>query len=665
MTASLVKIGLSAATTAFALSLFAILAAALAARGSRPAFLVGARNALIVNFALVTLAAFTVMWSFVVTDFSVLYVAENANSRLPLLYRLTALWGAHEGSLLLWLWYLCLFSAIAVAIHWRSHPLSMPWIIATLAAVQAGFIGFIVFLSSPFREIFPAPPDGRDLNPLLQDPGLAFHPPLLYMGYVAFSVPFAFAIAALIRGHAGAEWVRAVRRWTLFAWAALTSGIMLGGYWAYYELGWGGYWAWDPVENASFLPWLTGTAFLHSIMAQDRRNMFHTWNVFLIVTTFALSLLGTFLVRSGVLTSVHSFAVDPGRGTYMLAFLAVVMVAGYGLVIWRAERLTAATQLESAWSREAMLLVNNLFLLAAAAVVLLGTLYPLIVEAVSGDRVTVGAPYFNKVAIPMLVAVVFLMGIGPVVPWRSIKARRLRDLLRWPALAALVALAVALLAGVREVIGIAAIGAVAFTLSATLLDFRRSVAAHRAVARGGWLSSTWRVMRNARQRYGGMIVHLGILVIAFGMLASGLFQQTVIVSLKPGESIALGPYHVTFRGVESVDGPNYRARAGRFDVSRAGVPVMEMRPEKRSYQERQMVTTEAAIASSLMGDLYLVLGDEAAHGAATVRGYWNPLILWLWVGWLVVLVGAAVAGSARLSAARTPAAAAVAQEQPA
>jgi cytochrome c-type biogenesis protein CcmF len=311
-----------------------------------------------------------------------------------------------------------------------------------------------------------------------------------------------------------------------------------------------------------------------------------------------------------------------------------------------------------------MLLVNNLFLLAAAAVVLLGTLYPLIVEALSGDRVTVGAPYFNKVAIPMLVAVVALMGIGPIVPWRSIKARRLADLLRWPALAAVAAVAVALLAGVREAIGVAAIGAVAFTLAATLLDFRRSVAAHRAVAKGAWLSSAWRLVRNARPRYGGMIVHLGILLIAFGMLASGLFQQSEIVSLKPGESIALGPYQVTFRGVESVDGPNYRARAGRFDVSRDGVPVMELRPEKRSYQERQMVTTEAAIVSFAMGDLYLVLGDEAAHGAATVRGYWNPLIMWLWVGWLVVLLGAAVAGSARLHSARARAAA-LAQEQPA
>ncbi|MGB3864724.1 MAG: heme lyase CcmF/NrfE family subunit, partial [Xanthobacteraceae bacterium] len=434
MSANLIKLGLSAIAIAFVLSLFAMAAAAVAARGNRPAFLVSARHALIVNAVLVSLAAFTLIWSFVVADFSVLYVAENANSRLPLLYRITGMWGAHEGSLLLWLWYLCMFSMIAVIVHWRDHPLSMPWIIATLAAVQAGFIGFIIFLSSPFREILPAPPDGRDLNPLLQDPGLAFHPPLLYMGYVAFAVPFAFAVASLIRGHAGPEWVRAVRRWTLFAWTALTSGIMLGGYWAYYELGWGGYWAWDPVENASLLPWLTGTAFLHSIMAQDRRGLFRSWNVFLIVTTFALSLLGTFLVRSGVLTSVHSFAVDPGRGTYMLVFLAVVMVIGYGLVILRAERLAGTGDIESVWSREAMLLVNNLFLVSAAAVVLLGTLYPLIVEAVSGDRVTVGAPYFNKATVPMMVAVVFLMGIGPMVPWRRIAARRLRDMLRLPAI---------------------------------------------------------------------------------------------------------------------------------------------------------------------------------------------------------------------------------------
>ena len=410
MNGTVIELGQVATCLAFMLSLAAVACIFLSNWLAAPAFVISAKNILIANFLLATLACFAIIWSFVKLDFSVLYVAQNANNNLPMLYRLSALWGAHEGSLILWLWYLTLFSALAVTLHWRTHPLSISNVIGVLATLQSAFLGFVLFLSSPFTQIHPPLAEGRDLNPLLQDPGLVFHPPTLYLGYVGFAIPFAFAIAALIRGQSGREWVVTTRRWTLFSWLALTSGILLGGYWAYYELGWGGYWAWDPVENASLMPWLAATAFLHSAMAQEQRNLFQSWNIFLIISAFVLSLLGTFLVRSGVLSSVHAFASDPSRGVYILLFLSLVSLASYGLLILRAPRLAGPGVIGSLLSREMTLLLNNLLFVVAAITILIGTLYPLAVEIVTGDRVSVAAPYFNTVMPPIILAVVFFNG---------------------------------------------------------------------------------------------------------------------------------------------------------------------------------------------------------------------------------------------------------------
>ncbi|RIK85110.1 MAG: c-type cytochrome biogenesis protein CcmF [Hyphomicrobiales bacterium] len=640
MADSLIKLGQLATCLALVLSLYALGAAVLSATGSSPARLRSARNALYANLALVAFGCATLIWSFVALDFSVAYVAQNSNSQLPLIYRLTAMWGAHEGSLMLWLFYLVLLSAVAVRAHWKDHPLSMPWIIATLAAIQFGFLAFIVFLSNPFLTISPALPDGQDLNPLLQDPGLVFHPPVLYLGYVGFAIPFAFAVASLMRTHSGAEWVRAVRRWTLFSWTMLTSGILLGGFWAYYELGWGGYWAWDPVENASLMPWLTGTALLHSMMAQDKRGLFRTWNVFLVVTTFLLTLIGTFLVRSGVLTSVHAFAVDPGRGAYMLGFLTVAMVFGYGLILMRSDRLLADALVESPYSRESAILANNVLLLVAAATVFLGTLYPLFVEAVSGERLSVGAPYFNKVVVPLMLGVVLLLGIGPSIPWRRVDARRLAAMFRKPAIGALLSLCAALAAGVRDPLTLGAIAAVAFAFAATLADIATGIAARRRLTGESWLAAARTVLSLGRQRFGGLVVHLGIVLIAAGMIASGLFQTAVTVSLRPGDSFELAGRVVTLRDVSDADGPNYRGRVATLSVSQDGRPLYEMRPQKRFYTVRSMATTEIAIRSSFSGDLYLLVGEETQAGGVTIRGYWNPLVGWIWAGWLVVACGA-------------------------
>jgi cytochrome c-type biogenesis protein CcmF len=379
------------------------------------------------------------------------------------------------------------------------------------------------------------PENGRDLNPLLQDPGLAFHPPVLYLGYVGFAIPFAFAIASLIRGQVGLEWVTAVRRWTLFAWTALTSGIIFGGYWAYYELGWGGYWAWDPVENASLMPWLVGTALLHSMMVQEKRRMFRTWNVFLVVSTFLLTLLGTFLVRSGVLTSVHAFAVDPGRGAYMLGFLAVTMVVGYGLVIWRAEMLESKDGLESVVSRETAILANSVLLLVVAATVMIGTLFPLVVEVFTGQKLSVGAPYFNKVIVPIMLVLLFLLSFGPSIPWRGMTWRRLGRQFRLPTGVTVLAVVACLGLGVYSPLTVVAIAGVAFAATATLRDMGIGIAARHRSAGGSWLSAAGTVMGRSRRRFGGLIVHLGIVLIAVGMIGSGLFQKQATVEMRRGD----------------------------------------------------------------------------------------------------------------------------------
>ncbi len=639
MTGSLIELGLGATSLSLVLALACIGAVAYGLYRGAPSFLHVARHGMILNFALVTLGCFTIIWSFVIKDYSVLYVAQNSNSQLPLLYRLTALWGAHEGSLMLWLWFLTAFSALAVYLHFNSHPLSMPYVIITLAALQVGFLIFILFLSNPFVEVHPALADGRDLNPLLQDPGLAFHPPTLYMGYVGFSIPFAFAIAALVRGQSGREWVVTTRRWTLFSWTALTSGILLGGYWAYYELGWGGYWAWDPVENASLMPWLTGTAFLHSIMAQDQRNLFQTWNVFLIITTFALSLLGTFLVRSGVLTSVHAFASDPGRGAYILGFLVVVAVLSYGLLVLRGHRLIGPSSISHMVSRESALLYNNMLFVGAAVIVLTGTLYPLAIEVLTGERVSVAAPYFNKVMAPLLLGIVLLMGLGPLVPWRKANLSNLRVQFAVPLLAAVIVGLMAVFLGTVDWIAVIAFGLVGFVFFATIMDVMRAVRAHAGTTGRSFLSSLGALSQNNQRRYGGFIVHMGTLVLVIGVIGSGFFREEATVTLAPNEQMVVGPYTLTMRNIGPNKGPNYTERMAFFDWRHENGETGNLAPSKRNYPVTKTVTTEAAIHSTFLGDLYVVLGNETGTGKVVTRVYWNPLVNWIWIGWMIVLLG--------------------------
>ncbi|MBF0625435.1 MAG: heme lyase CcmF/NrfE family subunit [Magnetococcales bacterium] len=629
-----IEVGHFAALAALVLTVVQLVAPLAGIGLGRPVWIRVGRQAAFGVLLLLTVACAGVMASFLNHDFSVGYVAGHASRELPIFYLATALWGGHEGSLLLWVWLLSLFAAVAAWRHWSTHPLSMPWVLAILGATVLGFLLLVLFLSSPFERLFPPPADGRDLNPLLQDPGMVFHPPFLYLGYVGFAVPYAFAMAALITGQTGGEWILATRRWTLFAWAMLTIGIVFGAYWAYYELGWGGYWAWDPVENASFMPWLTATAFFHSVMVQERRGLFRTWNLFLIITTFALSLLGTFLVRSGVLSSVHAFATDPGRGVFILVFMTVILLFSFGLLTLRADRLKGEGQgrLENPLCRESAFLFNNLFLVVGALTVLLGTLFPLAVETLTDSKVSVGPPYFNQVFIPIMLGMLLLMGVGPILPWRRTPAGTLRRRFLIPGLVALAGLGGGWILGIGHPYGLAALALCLLVLSTHLDDLWQGTRARMRRDGAGALSALGRLVRRDKRRYGGLLTHLGLLVMVAGFIGSGLFQEERDLILQPGESTRIGEWRLTFTAMGSAARHNWVADEALVRAERGSL-VLELRPQKRVYNTgRSQPTTEAAIHTTWLEDLYVVIGDPVGETGRAFRIYRNPLVAWVWWG---------------------------------
>ena len=597
-------------------------------------------------FGLVALSFGFLTLAFVQHDFSVLYVASNSNSALPLQYRITAVWGGHEGSMLLWMLMLTTWTA-AVALFSRHMPLrEVARILAVMGLLCVGFLLFTLLTSNPFDRLVPAAADGRDLNPLLQDPGLIFHPPMLYMGYVGFSVAFAFAVAALISGRLDATWARWTRPWTTAAWIFLTLGIALGSWWAYYELGWGGWWFWDPVENASFMPWLVGTALIHSLAVTEKRGAFKSWTVLLAIMAFSLSLLGTFLVRSGVLSSVHAFATDPRRGLFILGFLTLVIGATLALYAWRAPKVGMGVRFALV-SRETLLLANNVLLVVACAAVMLGTLYPLVLDALSLGKISVGPPYFDTVFAPLMAPLVFLMGIGPIARWKEASLPDLAKRLRWAAGVAVVA---AVLSGwLAGRIGLASsLGLLmAFWVVASVAtDF-----IERAKPRGEGAASWWqRVRLIPRAMVGMMVAHLGIAVFIIGVTMVNTFQVERDLKMAPGESTEIRGYTFTFRGVKALQGPNYEAAQGQIELSRAGEKLAEMKPEKRVYRVQQNPMTEAAIRTRLTGDLYVSLGEpvgDASVGAWTVRVYVKPFIGWIWGGCVVMALGGFLAATDR------------------
>ncbi len=611
-------------------------------RGDR-AWMAVARPAAAVQFAAVAWAFAALTAAYVGSDFSVLNVAENSHSAKPLLYRVTGVWGNHEGSMLLWALILALFGAAVAGFGGNLPPRLRARVLSIQALIAVGFLCFTLFTSNPFERLSPAPADGSGLNPLLQDPGLAFHPPFLYLGYVGLSVTFAFAVAALIEGRVDAAWARWVRPWALAAWSFLTVGIALGSWWAYYELGWGGWWFWDPVENASFMPWLAATALLHSSVVCEKRDALKSWTVLLAIVAFSFSLLGTFLVRSGVVTSVHAFASDPTRGVFILAFLALVIGGALALFASRAPLLRAGGAFAPV-SREGGLVLNNLLLATAAATVLLGTLYPLLIDALGAGKVSVGPPYFNAVFIPLATPLIVLAGATPLLSWKRASLADLPGRLKGVAGVAAAAALVTLVAD-RTGPMLAALGvALAVWLAgATFHEWAGRV----RLWRGSLADSARRAANLPRAAYGMSLAHLGVALVVAGITASSAWKIERFQVMRPGESVAIAGYDVAFRGVERAEGPNYTAERGLFDVTRDGRSVAELRPEKRVYPVAGMPTTEAAIHTTWLADLYAVLGDPDGAGGWSTRLYYNPLVPWIWLGAVVMAFGGALSLSDR------------------
>jgi len=595
-----------------------------------------ARPAAVAQFVFLLISFLCLTYAFVVSDFSVKYVASNSNTALPTIYKVSAVWGAHEGSLLLWALTLSIWTA-AVGVFSKSIPQEViARVLSVMGIISIGFILFMLLTSNPFDRLLSPPLDGRDLNPLLQDFGLIIHPPMLYMGYVGFAVAFAFAIAAMIGGQLDAAWAKWSRPWTNVAWFFLTVGITLGSWWAYYELGWGGWWFWDPVENASFMPWLVGTALMHSLAVTEKRGTFKAWTVLLAIFAFSLSLLGTFLVRSGVLTSVHAFASDPARGVFILIFLVLVIGSSLILYTWRASQIKSSTSFGLV-SKETGLLFNNVILVVAAASILLGTLYPLVLDALGVGKVSVGPPYFNSVFIPLMAPLVVLMGFGALTRWKNDKLSILWGKVRLSAAMSIVfgGLSPLLMAkgwDWQAAAGMTLVFWVVLTTGVWLKAYLRN--------KGSTLAGLKKMPLGS---YGMMTGHIGIAIFVTGLSLTAIYSEEKDLKMAFGDTYSMDEYTFVFRGVEKTEGPNYKAFKGMIDVSSGTTSLGTMEPEKRIYNVQKMPMTEAAIDAGLTRDLFIALGEDLGDGSWTLRIYYKPFVRWLWIGGLVIGLGGLLA----------------------
>jgi len=630
----IIELGHFALILALAVALMQMLLPAWGARVGDGKLMAVGPPAALAQLTLLSFAFLALTHAFITSDFSVETVWANSHTAKPLIYKISGVWGNHEGSMVLWVLILALFGA-AVALFGNNLPDTLRAnVLSVQATIAVAFLVFIVFASSPFLRI-PPQPEGRGLNPILQDPALAFHPPFLYAGYVGLSMAFSFAIAALIEGRTDAAWARWVRPWTLAAWMLLTLGIAMGSWWAYYELGWGGWWFWDPVENASFMPWLAATALLHSALVMEKREALKVWTILLAILAFSLSLIGTFLVRSGILTSVHAFAVDPRRGVFILAILTVLIGGALCLYAWRAPQLRQGG-LFAPISREGSLVLNNVLLTTACATVFIGTLYPLALEAITGTKISVGPPYFNLTFGPLMVPLLLAMPFGPLLAWKrgdlAGAAQRLGAALLLSIVAAVLALALVRKGPWLAPFGIAmGVWIVAGAVSEWATRVKLLAADRGEVLR--------RARGLPRAAYGGMLAHAGIGLTVIGIVATSAWRAEEVAVLKEGERTAIAGYELTFRGVAPRQGPNYQELVGLLAVTRGGAPVTELAPSKRTFDTPQQTTTEAAIHVAWRGDLYVVLGDEQAAGGWVVRLYFNPLVRLIWLGAVVMALG--------------------------
>lgn len=603
------------------------------AMGGNDRFVALADHAARLALALTAGAMLALMAGFLRSDFSMMVVAANSHSAKPLLYKFGGAWGNHEGSLLLWVCMLTLFAA-AISVFGHGLPGALRQrVLSVMGAISSGFLLLMIATSNPFARLDPAPFEGQDLNPLLQDPGLIFHPPMLYAGYVGFSVAFAFALAALWQGRVDEVWAKWVRPWVLMAWVCLTIGITMGSWWAYYELGWGGWWYWDPVENASLMPWMTGTALLHSVLVVEKRAALKTWTVFLAIITFSLSLLGTFLVRSGVLTSVHAFATDPARGTAILGLLGITIGVAFVLFAWRGAILRPKG-LFAPLSRETGLILNNLFLVCAAATILVGTLFPIINDALAAPPVSVGAPFYEATILPLLAPFVFLVGIGPFVPWRRARWGQIWPMMRGPVMGLALSLVLALIffraRGALAILGL--LGGVWLVMTSVRDVLAQLKDQQQQYVWGRFLRLSWRF-------WGRFWGHLGLGVFLLGATGTNVFQQQKILPMMVGTNASLGAYRFEFQNVSTVQGPNYQAQRGHFMVYRDDRLLAKIEPERRLYPSVGTETAEAGIATNISGDLFITLGPQQENGAWQVRMVRHPLVPWIWAGGMMMALG--------------------------
>ena len=635
------QLGAFAIVLALVINLYGTVVAFVGGHKQRADLVRSAERTLYVGFGLLSIAGFALLYAFVSRDFGVAYVANYSSSDLPLFYTISAFWGGQKGSLLLWVWVLALF-AMLVARKREDNRELMPYVMGVLGIVLVFFEVILTFVTPPFERLAMTPADGNGLNPMLQNPGMVFHPTTLYLGYIAFTIPFAFAIAALLTGRLDDRWVRttATRSWTMFAWFFLTWGNLFGAQWAYVELGWGGFWMWDPVESASFMPWLTGTAFLHSVMIQEKKGMLKVWNMTLIIITFALTLFGTFLTRSGILSSVHTFA-ESSLGPIFLGFIGAVLVFSFGLLAYRMHLLKGRNELDSVVSRESSFFLNNLLFVVAAFAVFLGTVFPLISEAVRGVKITVAAPYFNQVNIPIFLGLIALSGICPLIAWRRASVKNLKRNFAHPALFGLLVGVVLFALGIRHVYALIALSLSAFVTATIVSEFYRGARVRRRKSGHGWIRSFAELVGRNRRRYGGYIVHFGVVLFVVGATGSAFVTEKEAV-LGEGESVQVGDYTLTYEGMSTYTSLNRQVFAATLDVSKGGRSVGTSVPQKRLYRTWDQPTTEPAILSTLVEDLYVILIGFTDQGAR-FKILINPLMVWLWIGGVVLTVGTLIA----------------------
>jgi cytochrome c-type biogenesis protein CcmF len=641
------EIGRLSILLAFLCSCFAVGSIAWGLRTGMAGPLKSGRRAVWVVCGLTLLAIIVLERALIARDFTFRYVAEHTSLDLPPMYAFSSLWAGQEGSLLLWLFVL---SAYGAAFLWSYRKRLDPFydaVAMVVAGVMVFFTSLLTFVSPPFRILATPPADGNGLNPLLQDPGMMIHPPILYTGYVGFIIPFAFGIAVLLMNRTGTRWIEEVRRWTLFCWMFLGFGVLLGARWAYVELGWGGYWGWDPVENASLMPWLVGTAFLHSVMVEQRRGMMKTWNVALIVLTFELSIFGTFLTRSGVLTSVHSFT-ESNIGPWFLGFILISSTIATALILYRKALLESENRLDAVVSREGSFLFNNVLFLALAFATFLGTTFPVLSEAVTGAKISVSAPFFNRVNVPIALALLLLTGAGPVLSWKRVTASVLKRNFLIPIFVGALATLVGLPLGLHGIYPIVCVFGAAFVVATIVMEFARGIQARKDVAEGRGAMAVVSLVEKNKRRYGGYIVHFGMVMIFVGVLGSSVFQKEAHGPLLPGESLALGPYSLKLRGVEDKPVANAQHTRAILDVTRGDKYLGPAYPAKAMYFKSQQPMTEIALRQTPAEDLYLILGGVNEDGSASIQAYINPLVSLIWVGGLVMVLGTLIALADRM-----------------